>query len=53
MEIKCKKCQYKWNYKGKSEYYATCPRCYNKINIKKDVRRQKCLVKENSKNLTT
>ena len=25
MEIKCSKCGNKWNYKGKSAFYATCP----------------------------
>lgn len=35
MELKCKRCKHKWNYKGKSEWYATCPKCLNKVRIKK------------------
>lgn len=31
VKIDCEKCRYKWDYKGKSVYYVTCPRCYNKI----------------------
>jgi len=33
MKIKCKKCKHLWEYKGKSKYYVTCPRCMNKVNI--------------------
>ena len=37
MKLKCKnsKCNYVWEYKGENPFYATCPRCYNKVNIKK------------------
>ena len=35
MELKCQKCDHEWNYSGESEYYATCPKCYRKVNIKK------------------
>lgn len=35
MKIKCEKCSHQWDYKGKSLFYVTCPRCYRKINIKK------------------
>ncbi len=37
MKLKCtnKKCNYEWEYKGNSPFYATCPRCYRKINIQK------------------
>jgi hypothetical protein len=31
--LRCKKCLRQWEYKGKSPYYATCPRCYNKVRI--------------------
>lgn len=31
----CKKCKYLWIYKGKSKYFATCPRCHNLINVNK------------------
>jgi predicted nucleic acid-binding Zn-ribbon protein len=34
MELKCKRCGYIWNYKGKSEYYATCPKCLRKVPVK-------------------
>lgn len=32
--MKCKKCGHIWDYKGKSEYYVTCPHCYSKLRIK-------------------
>lgn len=37
MKIKCSnpKCKHVWDYKGKSKFYVTCPRCYNKVNIQK------------------
>lgn len=35
MEIKCQICGNEWNYLGKQEYWATCPRCLRKANIKK------------------
>lgn len=37
MKIKCynKECKYEWDYKGKSKFYVTCPRCLRKINIRK------------------
>lgn len=34
MELSCK-CGHIWAYKGKSEHYATCPRCHNLVNVKK------------------
>jgi hypothetical protein len=34
-KIKCNKCNHSWEYKGKSDYYVTCPSCYTKINISK------------------
>jgi len=37
MELKCK-CGHGWNYKGKSEHYATCPRCHNLVNVKKAIK---------------
>lgn len=30
---KCKNCGYEWEYKGNSEYYATCPRCLYKVRL--------------------
>lgn len=35
IKVKCKRCSKEWNYKGNQEYYVTCPRCYNKVNIQK------------------
>jgi len=35
MKLKCKNCGYEWEYKGKSGYYATCPRCLRKVSLKK------------------
>ncbi|MEM3769353.1 MAG: hypothetical protein QXE37_04885 [Nitrososphaerales archaeon] len=35
MKIKCQHCGHEWDYKGKSEYYASCPRCMYKVRIKK------------------
>jgi DNA-directed RNA polymerase subunit RPC12/RpoP len=32
-KVKCKKCNYEWNYKGKNPYYVTCPHCYTKVNV--------------------
>jgi hypothetical protein len=33
--LKCQRCGYKWDYKGKSEWYAPCSRCKTSVNIKK------------------
>lgn len=33
MELKCKKCDYDWNYKGANPYWATCPRCITKVKV--------------------
>ena len=35
IKLNCKRCKRKWEYKGKSEYYATCPQCLNKVNVRK------------------
>jgi len=35
MKLKCRKCKYEWDWKGKHKYYATCPRCLSKINVEK------------------
>jgi Zn finger protein HypA/HybF involved in hydrogenase expression len=34
MKLKCKHCSYNWDYKGKSKFYATCPRCHYLIKVK-------------------
>ncbi len=31
----CKHCKHKWDYKGKREYYTSCPNCMYKVKIKK------------------
>jgi hypothetical protein len=43
MELKCTnpKCEREWEYKGKSEFYATCPSCLNKVRINKKVKEVK------------
>ncbi len=33
MELECKSCGYEWDYKGESDYYATCPNCHYKVKI--------------------
>jgi len=33
-KLKCKKCGYEWEYKGKSEYYTSCPRCRANVRVK-------------------
>ncbi|MBS7631677.1 site-specific DNA-methyltransferase [Candidatus Bathyarchaeota archaeon] len=33
MLLKCKNCEYEWEYKGKSGYYATCPKCLRKVSL--------------------
>jgi len=35
VNIECHKCNYRWDYKGKGEYWISCPRCRTNINIKK------------------
>ena len=32
----CQHCDYKWNYQGENEHYATCPRCRYKVRISDD-----------------
>ena len=33
-DIRCPRCGYWWNYKGRAEYYITCPNCRYAIKIK-------------------
>ena len=35
MILRCGHCGYKWEYKGRSGYYATCPRCLRKVSLTK------------------
>lgn len=37
IEIICPKCEYAWNYKGKSKYYTSCPRCRANIKLKQEI----------------
>jgi len=49
MNIECRHCNYRWDYLGDNEYYATCPRCRYKVKISGDdakVLRQKKLDRE-------
>ncbi len=32
---KCDRCEYEWDYKGKT-IMATCPSCYKKVKTKKE-----------------
>ena len=34
--IKCRKCGHQWDYKGLNEYMATCSRCKNQNNIRRN-----------------
>ncbi len=36
VQIKCKKCSHQWDYKGQNEYFATCSKCKNQNNIKRN-----------------
>ena len=33
IKLKCNSCKYEWEYKGKSNYYASCPRCLSKVKV--------------------
>lgn len=37
VKLKCpnKKCEYKWDYKGRSPFYASCPMCHRSVRIEK------------------
>jgi len=34
MKLKCQRCGYEWNYKGKSKWYTSCPKCKTSVKIK-------------------
>ena len=36
MELECQHCNYRWDYLGDNEYYATCPRCRYKVKMPED-----------------
>ncbi len=33
MLLNCKRCG-EWDYKGKQEFYATCPKCKSSVRVK-------------------
>jgi hypothetical protein len=33
MKLKCKRCDYIWDYKGSNKFYATCPYCLTKVRV--------------------
>lgn len=33
MELRCQHCGHVWDYRGRSKYYASCPRCLWKVSI--------------------
>ncbi|MCD6571810.1 MAG: hypothetical protein J7K62_00885 [Thermoplasmata archaeon] len=35
VKLRCPRCGHEWIYRGKSKYYATCPNCLNKVNVRK------------------
>jgi len=35
MRLKCEKCGYEWDYKGRMTHYATCPNCRRAVEIRK------------------
>lgn len=35
VKLKCKRCEYSWEYNGTSEWYASCPKCRTTINVRK------------------
>ena len=37
MELKCKHCDYEWDYGGSQKFYATCPQCHYKVKIDKSI----------------
>ena len=38
VKLKCKRCKYEWEYKGKNLYWATCPHCLNKVKVLKQLK---------------
>lgn len=35
VRLQCKHCYHEWEYKGKREFYTSCPNCHYMVNIKK------------------
>jgi hypothetical protein len=48
MKMKCKnsECGYEWDYKGKAPFWATCPRCLNKVKIESQIISSRAKLKE-------
>ena len=46
MEIICKRCSYKWDYKGKRTLYACCPNCKTTVKIQMFVNKEKTVIQE-------
>jgi len=36
MKLKCKRCEYEWDFKGQSKWYASCPKCRTTIKVIKN-----------------
>ncbi len=34
VRVRCPRCGHEWEYRGRARY-ATCPRCYRKVNVEK------------------
>jgi len=35
LKLSCNRCKHIWVYKGKSDWYTSCPRCKSSVNVKK------------------
>jgi DNA-directed RNA polymerase subunit RPC12/RpoP len=35
VKLRCGKCGYEWFYSGKNPFWASCPWCLSKVNVKK------------------
>lgn len=44
-EIICKRCQYKWQYKGDRTLWASCPNCKTSVRIQLFVKEEKNKIK--------
>jgi len=36
MKLECKRCGYKWEYKGTGYMYTSCPRCRTNVKLNGD-----------------
>lgn len=34
LELVCRRCKYKWLYKGHSDWYTSCPRCKGTVSVR-------------------